>query len=188
MNMAQTTLACILLKLLVISAGVSSSYGIGMGPLCSSLKQVEIHHRRYFDLYLYYARGAYSGIFYDMIQQAIGQCCPGTPVFFKPLNHPQKSVEEILSSTVKMDSKSPEDGVLKLFFPEFADKTATDIYYGTTSFIRLSRSPGHAVIMVKPKPKEPVFVGEIVVKSWAILIFLITFAWLIGIVAWMSVS
>lgn len=186
--MAQTALASTFLKLLAISACISASYGDGMGPLCSSLKAVEIHQRRYFDLYLYYSRGTYSGIFYDMIIQALQMCCPTAMVKFLPLSEPDKSVEEILVNTVKMDKGAPEDGVLKLFFPEFADKIATDIYDGSTAFIRLSRSPGHAIIMIKPEPKEPVFVGEIVVKSWAILIFLVTFAWLIGIVAWMSVS
>ena len=186
--MPQTALASTFLKLLAISACILASYGSGMGPLCSQLKTVEIHNRRYFDIYLYYSRGSYSGIFYDMIIQALQQCCPTTMVKFIALNQPEKSVEEILVNTVKMDKRAPEDGVLKLFYPEFADKIATDIYDGSTSFIRLSRSPGHAVIMIKPEPKERVFVGEIVVKSWAILIFLVTFAWLIGIVAWMSVS
>ena len=159
-----------------------------MGHACASLKKVEVHHKKYFDIYLGLQYETYSGIFYDMINQAVNLCCSTASVKFHPVDEEEKSIEEILVETVKRDRVSSEDGVVKLFFPEFADKSTLDIYDSTTPFIRLSRSPGHAVVMVKPDPKEPVFVGEIVVKSWAILIFLITFAWIVGILAWMAVS
>lgn len=186
--MATNTCACTVLKLVVILTFVSSSYGNAMGPSCSSLNRVEIHHKKYFDIYLGLQYRTYTGIFYDMINNAVNLCCSTSTVEFIPIEEEDKSVEEILVDTVKVDRGGPEDGVLKLFFPEFADKTSLDVYDSTTPFIRLSRSPGHAVVMVKPDPKEPVFVGEIIVKSWAILIFLITFAWFVGILAWMSVS
>ena len=186
-KMIEDTSGCTILKLLAILICVSTS-SASMGASCSSLNRVEIRHKTYFDIYLGVRFKSYSGIFYDMIQQAVNLCCPSASLQFIPLTEEDKSIEEILVETVKIDRASGEDGVLKLFFPEFVDKTALDIYDSTTPFIRLSRSPGHAVVMVKPKPKEPVFVGEIVVKSWAILIFLVTFAWVVGILAWISVS
>ena len=159
-----------------------------MGAQCVDLNSVQIHHKAYFDIYLSVRFRRYTGIFHDMINQAVGVCCPTADVKFMPITEKYRSIEEILVDSVKADRRRPEDGILKLFFPEFADKTTLDIYDSTTPFIRLSKSPGHAVVMVKPSPKEPVFVGEIVVKSWAILIFLVTFAWIIGILAWISVS
>ena len=185
--MTEDTSGCTTLKLFVILICVSTSFA-HMGPSCSLLNRVEIRHKTYFDIYLGVRYKSYSGIFYDMIQQAINLCCPSASLQFIPITEEDKSIEEILVETVKMDRAGGEDGVLKLFFPEFADKTALDIYDSTTPFVRLSRSPGHAVVMVKPKPKEPVFVGEIIVKSWAILIFLIAVAWVVGILAWITVS
>ena len=176
-----------LLKLVVLLTCFSLSYGYS-ASWCNSLSKVEIHHKEYFPIYLGYRFGTYSGIFYDIINQAVRMCCPTVAVEFKSIGETDQTVEEILVDTVKADSRGRKDGVLKLFFPEFADKTTYDVYDSTTPFIRLSKSPGHAIVMVKPDPIEPVFVGEIVVKSWAILVFLIAFAWFVGILAWMSVS
>ncbi|XP_028394083.1 uncharacterized protein LOC114518309 [Dendronephthya gigantea] len=150
---------------------------------CSQLKRVEVHHKKYFDYYLAKRQSSYTGMFYNMINHGIHACCNNTPVQFTPIEDEERSIEEILSNKVKANRDS---GVLNLYFPEFADKTTMDVYDATTPFIRLSRSPGHAIVMVKPDPKEPVFIGEIIVKSWAILIFLVAFAWVVGILAWMS--
>jgi hypothetical protein len=185
--MTEDTRGYTMLKLLVILTCVSTC-SASMGAACSSLNRVEIRHKTYFDIYLSSGFNSYTGIFYDMIQQAVKLCCPTANLKFVPITEEDKSLEEILVETVKTDRAGGDDGVLKLFFPEFADKTTLDIYDSTTPFIRLSKSPGHAVVMVKPDPKEPVFVGEIIVKSWAILIFLVTFAWVVGILAWISVS
>lgn len=188
--MLRSTCAYLFLKLWVILLGISYSCAVNlMGDECKKFKRVEIHHKKYFDIYLSNRHSSYTGIFYKMINDAVYTCCSSLPVQFIPIEDEDQSIEEILLNTVKANrGQNRNDSVLKLYFPEFADKTARAIYDSTTPFLRLSKSPGHAIVMVKPNPKEPVFIGEIVVKSWAILIFLVAFAWVVGILAWMSVG
>lgn len=186
--MVKNTHERVVFKLWVVLMLISAAYGAMGAHSCSLLNKIEIHHKTYFNVYLRLIYRTYSGIFYEIINGGVQRCCPTASVEFSPIREKEKSIEEILVATVKADRKAPEDGIVKLFLPEFADKVALDVYDSSTPFLRLTRSPGHAIVMVKPPPKEPVFVGEIVVKSWAILIFLVTFAWVIGIFAWATVS
>lgn len=187
---------CIVLQLLFILACVSSSYaGKNMGPECSSLSEIQINYKNYFDMFLGDNPMLFglteTGLFVKMIREAAELCCSTAKVTFQRIQQTpmeNKEIEEFVLDAVKANRNNPNDGVLQFFFPEFAYKKLLQVYDTQTPFIRLSRSPGPALVRNKPKPKDPVFVGEIFVKSWAIMVFLITFAWVIGILVWVCVS
>ena len=173
--------------LLLLVGCLPSSFG-HMGKACSLLTRVEFHFKSYFDFYFDQTSTTNSGLLYDTIKGALKLCCPGAIIQFLPLSHTKESIQEIVTKVKGGDNSFHSQGIVKLYYPEFADEVTTDVYDGTTPFLRLLKSSGHAIIMVKPPPKERVFVGEIIVKSSAILMFLITFAWIIGILAWATVS
>ena len=166
-----------------------------MGPECSSLKNVQVYYKNYFDLYL--GENAFSvglneqGIFVLILKEATKLCCSNAKLDFHLV--PQtpatdKEVEELVFEALREQFTNPNSSVLKFFYPEFASKKQLQVYDTLTPFVRLGRSPGPAIVMVTPEPKKPVFVGEIFLKSWAIIIFLITFAWIVGVIVWMAVS
>ncbi|XP_028394048.1 uncharacterized protein LOC114518284 [Dendronephthya gigantea] len=181
--------SCTLLQLLFIFTFFSLSYGDNMGPLCSELKEVRINYRNYYTLYLGddpFAPGNIeeTGLFVTMIRDAVRLCCSTTKLTYVLIPQipgtPDKEIEEmagLLAGVTQEDS-------IDLFYPEFVYKKLHNVYDTQMPFIRLSRSPGPALAMHKPKEKEPVFVGEIFLKSWAIIMFLITFAWIVGILVW----
>ena len=186
---------CLVLQLLFISVCVSSSHGNNMGPECNSLTDIEIHYKNYFDLYM--GDNAFAmtlneeGLFVKMLRTATQLCCSTANLHFILIRHDQtnvKEIEELVLDHVKTNRKNPKGGVVSFYYPEFAPKKSLHVYDTQTPFLRLSRSPGPALVMPKPEKEQPVFVGEIVVKSWAITVFLITIAWVIGILAWFSVS
>ena len=184
---------CLVLQLLFISACVSSSHGNNMGPECNSLTDIEIHYKNYFDLYM--GDNAFTmtlgedGLFVKMLRAAAQLCCSTANLHFILIRDDQtdvKEIEELVLDNVKTNRENSNDGVVRFYYPEFAPKKLLHVYDTQTPFLRLSRSPGPALVMRKPKKKQPVFVGEIVVKSWAITLFLISIAWVIGILAWFS--
>lgn len=157
--------------------------------ICSGIKKVEIRYRNYYDIYLgnsvFIPELRMDGIHVRVIQNAMAGCCNTTELEFIFDKTVKTDIEE---DVVDIVLKERSTSTFKFFYPEFADKKERQIYATQAEFVALARSPGHAIIMKKPAPIPPVFVGEIFVKSWAILIFLITFAGIIGILAWMSVS
>jgi hypothetical protein len=166
-----------------------------MGPECSSLTDIEIHYKNYFDLYM--GDNAFAmtleenGLFVKMLRAAAQLCCSTANLHFKLVHEDKtdrKEIEELVLNNVKKNRENPNVGVVKFYYPEFAQKKSLHVYDTQTPFLRLSRSPGPALVMQNPGKKQPVFVGEIVVKSWAITLFLITIAWVIGILAWFTVS
>lgn len=157
--------------------------------ICSGIKKVEIRYRNYYDIYLgnslFLPELRMDGIHVKVIQKATSVCCNTTKLEFVFDRTVKTDIEE---SYVDIVVNDPTRSTFTFFYPEFADKKERQIYATQAEFVALARSPGHAIIMKRPSPIPPVFVGEIFVKSWAILIFLITFAWIIGILAWISVS
>lgn len=185
----------IVLKLFLILVCVLLCFGNNMGPDCSSLANIQIHYKNYFDVYLgdnpFVVGVNKNGLFVKMITEASGLCCSTAELTFHVIQQASvgdKEIEELVLDSVKADRNNPDNSVIKLFSPEFAFKKLLQVYDSQTPFIRFSRSPGPALVMITPEPKEPVFVGEIILKSWTIMIFLITFAWVIGIFAWIAVS
>ena len=180
--------------LFVISC-ISSSNGDNMGPECSNLKEIQVYYKNFYDLYLgnnpFTQMFNEEGLFVNVLKEAVTVCCSTAKLTFhtiaeSPMN--DKAVEEHLLDAMKADRNSPNSGIIKLFGPEYAYKKVYNVYDTQKPFFGLFRSPGPALIMKKQPPKDPVFVGEIFVKSWAITIFLISFAWIIGILVWVLVS
>ena len=183
------------LQMLFISVCVSPSQGDYMGPECNLLADIEIHYKNYFDLYM--GDNAFvmalneNGLFVKMLKAAARLCCSTANLHFILIRDDQtdvKEIEEFVLDHIKTKRKNPNDRVVKLYYPEFAPKKLLHVYDSQTPFLRLSRSPGPALVMPKPAKKQPVFFGEIVLKSWTIILFLISIAWLVGILAWISVS
>ena len=185
---------CIVFQLLVALFAFSTCFCNTMGPECSSLSEVQIHYKNYYDMYFgenpFVASLNHDGLFVKMLKEAKKLCCSTAQLTFNFI--PQtpstdKEIEELVFESVKAERTNPKPGVVKLFYPEFAFKKKLQVYDTQTPFVRLARSPGPAMIMPKPEAKKPVFVGEIFLKSWAITIFLIALAWIVGILVWISV-
>ena len=178
-------------NLLLILVCISLYSCNNMGPECASLTNVEIHYKNYFNIYLgdhpFLSGIDERGVFVKMIRQATALCCSTATVTFHPISKllANKEIEELVLESV-VANRNPN--VLRFFSPEFAYKKLLSVYDSQTPFIPLSRSPGPAVIMHTKPPKDPVFVGEIFFKSWNIIVFLMSFAWIIGILVWLCVS
>ena len=174
-----------------LACALACCVGESMIPpsICSGIKNIEVRYRNYYDIYLgnslFLPELRMDGIHVRVIEKATAVCCNTTKLKFIFDRTVKTDIEE---SYVDIVLNDPTSSTFTFFYPEFADKKERQIYATQAEFVALARSPGHAIIMKRPSPIPPVFVGEIFVKSWAILIFLITFAWIIGILAWISVS
>lgn len=190
--------SCTLFQFPFILAFISLSNGDNMGPLCSGLTEVRINYKNYYDVYLgdltfFPGKLDEKGLFVTMLKQAVQMCCSTAKLTFIPIPQglpgtPDKEIEEMVLETGIKNLLQPPSSKIDFFFPEFLYKKLQNVYDTQAIFIRLSRSPGPALLMHRPKEKEPVFVGEVFLKSWAIIIFLITFAWIVGILVWICVS
>ena len=164
----------------------------------SNVKRIEKNYWDYFGLVYIGNKMLGSALdessrYVKVLRNAVPMCCNNTQlsfVFLDVARYPATKNKDIESHVVEYLRNDPRGGgdVYRFYFPEFADKKERTLYDGTTEFVRLGSSSGHAIVMQKPEPLPPVFVGDIFVKSWAIMIFLVTFSWIIGILAWMAVS
>ena len=180
------------LPLVFIAACIlSSACGNNMGPECSNLKEIQVHYKNYFDIYLgndYDNNLNENGVFVKVTKAAVDLCCSTTKVTFHWLQSHDKDVEEYMLDTIKADSNNPNSGVIKLFTPEYAYKKMQYVYDSQRPFLGLFRSPGPALVMNRQPPKEPVFLGDIFLKSYSIILSLIASAWVVGILVWVLVS
>lgn len=162
-----------------------------LGHLCSDVRVVKVNYKNYESLYLgdgLLGGGLMqNGLFVRMLKFAVPRCCPNASLIIDSVGEVEEEIQELVLSTLKASRTGPRNGVHKLYFPEFAPKKILTVYDAKVPFVVLSRSPGPALIMLRPAEKKPVFVGEIFVKSWAIMTFLLTCAWIIGIVVWFTV-
>lgn len=183
------------LQLLFVISCISSAHGDNMGAECNNLKEIQVYYKNYYDLYLgnnpFTQLFNEEGLFVQVLKGTVKGCCSMAKITFHTIVQSptkDKAVEEYLLESMKADRNNPNKGIIKLFGPEYAYKKVYNVYDTQKPFFGLFRSPGPALIMKRQPPKDPVFVGEIFVKSWAITIFLITLAWIIGILVWVLVS
>ena len=186
---------CIVLQLLFVAVYASSPHEDYMGTECNSLTDIEIHHKNYFDMYMGESPFTMTfnddGLFVKMLKAAARLCCSTANINFILIRDEKtnpKEIEELVLDNIKTNRKNPNNGVVRLYYPEFVSKKLLHVYDTQIPFLRLSRSPGPALVMQKPEKKQPVFVGEIILKSWTIALFLLSIAWLVGIFGWICVS
>ena len=181
------------LRLLFVISCISSAHGDNMGPECSNLKEIQVYYKDYYDLYLgnvpFSETLNEKGILVQVVRESVKVCCSTAKLTFTQLDPTSnREIEAFLSDAMKADSNNPNNGIIKLFGPEYAYKKSKHVYDSQKPFLGLFRSPGPALIMKRPAAKEPVFVGDIFLKSYAIALFLISSAWIVGILVWVLVS
>lgn len=172
---------------LVLAARVESQLS---SSICNRFDKIVLHYRDYFTLYL--GRNSTtgeldeSGKFYHVLQDAIPNCCAGIKLEYVYENTTADDLEMLVLKHLDISDSNPR--VLTFFFPEFAEHNERTVYDFEMKFVKLSRSSGHAVVMLTPSPQQPVFVFHIFVKSMPILLFLIALSFVVGILGWMAVS
>jgi F0F1-type ATP synthase membrane subunit c/vacuolar-type H+-ATPase subunit K len=157
---------------------------------CNRVSNVEIRYKDYFEIYLGFNRTSQSvgedSFFYNYIKAAVNECCNFMDLNFTKLNSSEMEVEEIALWALVNDTAIPRPFVF--YFPEFATGKEKIVYDFELSFIKLSRSPGQAVIMLKPDSKEQVSLFHIFKESTPMLAMMLAMSWLVGILGWIAVS
>ena len=181
------------LRLLFVISCISSAHGDNMGPECSNLKEIQVHHKDYYDIYLGNEPVTQTlnekGIFLQIIKAAVEICCFTAKLSFHQLDPTSdREIEAFVYDAIKADRNNPNNSIIKLFGLEYAYKKSQYVYDSQKPFLGLYRSPGPALVMKRPPAKEPVFLGDIFVKSFAIVLFLVSSAWIVGILVWVLVS
>lgn len=163
------------------------------GKSCSDeVREIKINYKNFLDIYLgdgLIGGGlVQNGLFVRMLKMVVPKCCPNATLKFSNIGDVKGEIEELVLANLKASrAGAPRNGVQKFYFPEFAPKRMLTLYDYKIPFVVLHRSPGPALLMNKPGAKEAVFVGEIFLKSWAIMICLLSWAWLVGIIVWFAV-
>ena len=184
----------VVLRFLFAIVCISLAYGNNMGPECNTLKEIQLHYKNYYDMYLgenpFTRVLSEEGLFVMVLKQTVKECCSTAKITYHKLqtHMDDKAIEEFLLDAMKADRSNANNGIVKLFGPEYAYKKVQHVYDLQVPFLGLFRSPGPALIMKKRTAKEPVFVGDIFLKSWAIIIFLISAAFIFGVLVWVLVS
>lgn len=158
--------------------------------ICNKIDKIVLRHRDYYDAYLgtnlTTGELVKSGTFYQILNYSIPICCSGIKLEYVYENTTKDDLETL--ALHHLDVGDNNTRILTFFFPEFAEHNERTVYDFEMKFVKLSRSSGHALVMLKPPPKQPVFVFEIFVKSIPILFFLMALSCTVGILGWIAVS
>lgn len=123
--------------------------------------------------------------FYTYITTAVRTCCNHVSVNFTFLNTSNEVEDLALLALMNGYSGIPKPFVF--YFPEFAIGKEKVVHDYELSFVKLSKSPGHAVIMKPPKPKEPVSLFYVFGELLPMLAMMLVMSWLVGILGWIAV-
>jgi hypothetical protein len=159
---------------------------------CNRVSNVEIRYKDYFGIYLGFNRTSQSvdedSLFYNYTKAAVNECCHFMDLNFTKLNSSEMEVEELALTAMSNGNDTAIPRPFVFYFPEFATSKEKIVYDYELSFIKLSRSPGQAVIMLKPESKEQVSLFYIVKESAPMLAMMLAMSWLVGILGWIAVS
>ena len=158
---------------------------------CNRISNVEIKYKNYFEIYLGFNTTSQSvakeSFFYNFIKAAVNDCCNFMDLKFTRLNSSESEIEELaLKAFVEYNATIQKP--LVFYFPEFAINKERTVYDYDLSFIKLSRSPGQAAVMLKPKSKSQVSLIYIFKESAPMLAMMLAMSWCVGILGWIMVS
>ena len=160
------------------------------GEACNRVSNVEIRYKDYFDYYLGFNRTTQTvskiGLFYHYIKHAVNECCNYMDVNFTYINASESNIEHLALDRLAPDNSSgPRPFVF--YFPEFAASKEKSVYDFELPFVKLSRSAGQALLMLKPESKKKVGLFYIAVESGPMLAMMLAMSWFIGILGWITV-
>lgn len=179
---------CVSILISCLSQAQSESQA---GVTCLRVSNVEIRYKDYFGFYLAFNQTTQTvdkyGFFYHYITNAVNACCNFMDVNFTYINSSESNIEQLA-----LHRLSPDDALAPrpfiFYFPEFATGKEKDVYDFELPFVKLSRSPGQAALMVEPESKKKIGLFYIVVESGPMLAMMLTMSWFIGILGWITVS
>ena len=158
--------------------------------ICSKIDKIVVRYRDYYDVYLgtnlTTGELVKSGKFYQILNDSIRICCSGIKLEYVYEHTTEDDLETLALHHLPVGDNDTR--VLTFFFPEFAEYKDLTVYDFEMKFVKLSRSSGQALVMLKPSPKQPVFVFDIFVKSVPIIFFLMALSCTVGILGWIAVS
>ena len=175
--------SCILIGLAILSLSPLTD------SLCNRVSRVEIRYKEYFWNYLHFNETfqRMEGIYAYLIKEAVNGCCKGVGLQFIKENSTTKDVEELaLHALIKINETVPKPFIF--YYPEFAANKEKIVYDFELKFVKLSRSAGHAAVMLRPKSKKKVSLVYVLTESLPMLLMMLTMSWCVGILGWIAVS
>ena len=181
----------IFLGSILLISWLTSTQGKGWAgqDSCSRISNVEIKYKDYYLNYLGFNLTTQSvdtaGAFYSYIKVAVNECCHFMDVSFTKLNRTLLEVED-LALTAVGENVAVVPRPFVFYFPEFTTNNDRVVYDFDLQFIKLARSSGQAVVMLKPESKKQVSMFYIFKESSPMLVMMLAMSWFVGILGWIT--
>ena len=176
--------------LLISWLTLTQGQGFAGQASCNRSSKIEIRYKDYFSDYLGFNPTTQSvdtqGIFYNHIKRAVNECCHFMNVSFKKLNRTDLEVEDLAQVALDENLGTPPRPFV-FYFPEFIANNAKVVYDYDLHFIKLGRSSGQAVVMLKPESKKQISMIYILKECTPMLAMMLTMSWFVGILGWITV-
>ncbi|XP_028394268.1 uncharacterized protein LOC114518470 isoform X2 [Dendronephthya gigantea] len=127
-----------------------------------------------------------DGVYASLIKEAVNGCCGALDLKFIMENSTKEDVEGLALHAMEEINKTAVSKPFIFYYPEFAANKEKIVYDYELSFVKLSRSAGHAAVMLKPKSKTKVSLLYILTESWPMLLTMLTMSWCVGILGWIA--
>ncbi|XP_028414374.1 uncharacterized protein LOC114537528 isoform X1 [Dendronephthya gigantea] len=152
---------------------------------CNKISGVEVRYNEFYELYLGHD-GANDelqkqGIVYRCLSEAVEACCPGMTLNFTLVN---ASVEYLVEEDILHHHGIRNTSHLVFYFPEFTTKKDLEVYSHKVPFLKLRKSPGFALVMLRSESHLDISASDIITPSWPIFALVLSLSWAVGIVGW----
>ncbi|XP_028394247.1 uncharacterized protein LOC114518459 [Dendronephthya gigantea] len=174
---------------MIVPGGFAQSNRFVPEEECKEVASLEVHYNEFFELYLGH-NGTHEelqegGIIYKSLREAMNECCPGIPLNFKLVN---ESVEYLVQRDILLHHEAQKQQntshELVFYFPEFTSQGNLEVYSHQIPFLKLRKSPGFALIMLKSESHLDISALDVIGPSWPIFALLLSLAWAVGILGW----
>lgn len=177
---------CLIFTFIVL---VTEAEGSLPSSICDKVDKIVVHYRNYYQIYLgnniTTGKLDSTGRFIYIMKDVIPSCCANIKLEYVYENTTEEDLETLVLESLSTHDLQPR--IFSFYYPEFAEHKDQEVYDFELKFVKLSRSPGQAVVMLNLSEKPRVFLYHVFMKSSGIFLLLITLSWLIGILGWILV-
>lgn len=156
---------------------------------CDKIGGVEVRYNEFYELYLGHVQDSdvlhEKGIIYRSLRGAVNACCPGMELNFTLVN---ESIEYLVQEDLLHHHKVQNSTHLVFYFPEFTSQGNLEVYSHQIPFLKLRKSPGFALIMMKSDSHLDLSAMDVIGPSWPIFALVLSLSLAVGIVGWALVS
>lgn len=153
------------------------------GNICPRSTNIEIKYKPYHDIYIF-SNGSNKSLYPYVLALASSQCCKSSTLNFVAINS-SLDMEELIEDE-RCDKEEKNDTKLTFFFPVYAKEGKKVVFDDEFLFIRLMKSPGPALLMLKSEiSKMKVSAAVAIRESWPLFLLIISLSVTVGILGWL---